>query len=278
LAGFDSGVDRRLNPPDEPKEVPSMKAGSRGPRHSSPYTELVVDLAQFSIHTGRDQAELRSELAELLDEAAEAAHLQREVWITQDRGDGELALIPAVVPKASLVADLVRELARLLHDRNRKREAAWRMRLRMALHHGEARVQGTGFPGAAAVVACRLVDSQPLRSALDAEPDAPLAVIVSHRMYEDTVAEREGGLEPADWARVEIGRGRDQAGKSCPRCMGHRPGIPQTRAAAGEAQGAQTRPEPGRQRDQAGGQRKRQGCPGDRREPGDRRGRQPPHR
>lgn len=182
-----------------------MKAGSRGPRHSSPYTELVVDLAQFSIHTGRDQAELRSELAELLDEAAEAAHLQREVWITQDRGDGELALIPAVVPKASLVTDLVRELARLLHDRNRKREAAWRMRLRMALHHGEARVQGTGFPGAAAVVACRLVDSQPLRSALDAEPDAPLAVIVSHRMYEDTVAEREGGLEPADWARVEIG-------------------------------------------------------------------------
>ena len=168
--------------------------------HPAPLSALVDDLVGYSKLTGKRQAKVREELDGIRERAARAAGLDRSSWYVQDRGDGELALVPVTVPKARLVADYVRELVTELGEYNQSRNAEGRIRLRVALHHGDVR----GFAGDPTVVACRLLDSQPLRDALGGSPDADLALILSDQMYQATAAQRERGLDPRRFRRVEV--------------------------------------------------------------------------
>ncbi|MGH8931053.1 MAG: hypothetical protein ACRDZO_10625 [Egibacteraceae bacterium] len=145
-----------------------------------------------------------NDLPEILAKAARLAHLDRDTWDPQLQGDGELSLVPVMVPKAQLVCDYVRELVAELNFYNRSRNEDGRIRVRVALHHGEARREGGNFAGNAPVVTCRLLESDPLKGALRAAPEANLALILSDRMFDDTVGERERGLDPAAYTRVEI--------------------------------------------------------------------------
>lgn len=145
------------------------------------------------------------DLPDILAKAARLANLDRDTWDDpQPKGDGELSLIPATVPKAQLVCDYVRELVTELNFYNRWLNEDGRLRVRVALHHGEARREQGNFPGNAPIVTCRLLDSEPLKEALRAEPKANLALVLSDRMFDDTVGERVRGLDPADYTRVEI--------------------------------------------------------------------------
>jgi len=181
-----------------------MATATPGSGHSSPFSVFAIDVAGYSRLPGWRQHEVRVDLAAILGRAAASAHLDRTGWSTQDKGDGELALVPANVPKAALVADYVRELVTELDRYNRSRNEQGRIRVRVAFHHGEARVDRNGFPGDAPVVACRLLDSEPAREALRAIPEAHLALILSDRMFEDTAASRERGLDPEHFRRVEV--------------------------------------------------------------------------
>lgn len=182
-----------------------MTAGHYLNDHSFPCSQFVVDIERYSrIESGQRQAQVVKDLPDVLVKAARLAHLDRDTWRIQQRGDGEFSLIPVTVPKAQLVADYIRELVTELAFYNRWRNEDGRLRVRVALHHGEARIEQGNFPGNAPVVACRLVDSEPLKNALRAAPEAHLALILSDRMFEDTVSERERGLDPGNYTRFEI--------------------------------------------------------------------------
>ncbi|MGH8905547.1 MAG: hypothetical protein ACRD0K_03285 [Egibacteraceae bacterium] len=173
--------------------------------HSFSCSQFAIDIEGYSrIESGQRQAQVVKDLPDILSKAARLAHLDRDAWDIQPHGDGELSLIPVAVPKAQLVHDYIRELVNELNFYNRWRNEDGRLRVRVALHHGEARREQGNFPGKAPITVCRLLDSEPLKNALRTTPQAHLALILSDRMFEDTVSERERGLDPADYTRVEI--------------------------------------------------------------------------
>jgi hypothetical protein len=171
---------------------------------ASHHTVLAFDVEGFSRLRDLDQRDLRGDLQRIVDDACLAAGIDRARWIRQDQGDGEVALLPADVPKARVLADLVAHIGFTLRRFNGARRSDRRLRLRVAAHCGDVLVGSTGFSGQAVITACRLLDADELRAALANAPDADLAVAVSRRMYEDVVAQEPRGLDPRAWTEVHV--------------------------------------------------------------------------
>jgi class 3 adenylate cyclase len=170
-------------------------------------TLLTVDLEDYSSRTDAEQRVLQSVLMTALDRAADAAELNREQWVKQLAGDGLMALLPPGVDVCHLLDVLVRRLDAELGSYNRLREQpAWsRIRMRLAVHTGPVHVDGeAGWPGQHAVLPARLRDSQPVRAALAARPEADLAVIVSSEVYRDYVTQGPGNPRPSEFRSVRV--------------------------------------------------------------------------
>ncbi|QKG21698.1 hypothetical protein [Actinomadura verrucosospora] len=162
-----------------------------------------VDAKGYGGSTGNWQARIQAGLLRVLGLAAERAGLDRSGWATQPAGDGELAVLPAGEPEPRVVDDFARHLHAELRRHNRDLPADKRLRLRLAVHFGPAIPAGNGYSGAGPVVASRLCDSPPLRAALDLT-GAALAVIVSARVFSETVEQEHTSLDPADFRRVTV--------------------------------------------------------------------------
>jgi hypothetical protein len=145
-----------------------------------------VDVRGYGRSDDVRQHEIQDLLPALLEAAAAGAGLDRARWLTQPAGDGELCVLPDDVPEARLVDDFVRELHAELRRRNRHLLPAARMRLRLAVHHGVVRKAGMGFSGKGVVEVSRLADSAEAHLALD-RSDAELVLVVSQRVFEDTI-------------------------------------------------------------------------------------------
>jgi hypothetical protein len=171
-------------------------------RDPMPYSVFAVDMQNYSARDALGQLELRRVLRELLQVASDEAGISRDVWERQDSGDGEVALVPPNVPKGRLAADFIRELLIAVNQVNVPRRDEDRVRLRVALHFGDAYVDGTGYAGPAVIEACRLLDSKPLRLALDAVPEANLVLGLSDRVYQDVVRQRD--LHPRDFQAATV--------------------------------------------------------------------------
>lgn len=165
---------------------------------------FTADVEHYSGRSAWSQIDIQQDLVDAISDAASAVGLDHGRWLRQVQGDAELALLPPGTDEAVVLADLARELARRLRRRNYDRAENGRMRLRMALHAGITHIGANGFAGKAPVVVCRLRDSDVLRAALAAVPDAELAVIVPSDLYEDLVRNEYRGLRPADFARVHV--------------------------------------------------------------------------
>lgn len=165
---------------------------------------LGVDMKGYGSADDITQAEWQRALLECLDLAAAWAKIDRPQWRKQPNGDGELALLPDDGAEPRVVDDFVRELDRVLADYNRGRAAHQRLRLRFALHHGVAYLGANGTPGQGVVQVSRLLNSKPAHEALEAAPEAHLAVILSTRIYDDVVLQRHTSLRPTDFCRVQV--------------------------------------------------------------------------
>jgi hypothetical protein len=140
-----------------------------------------------------------------LDDAAGVAELSREKWRVQLGGDSVFAILPNGVDVTRLMDCFVRELDVALGAYNRRRAGqAWtRMRLRLAVHAGLVDLAGeTGWPGQHAVLPARLRDSEPIRAALKACPNADLAVIVSADVFRDYITQGPGSPRPTEFRAV----------------------------------------------------------------------------
>ncbi|OLT26520.1 hypothetical protein BJF79_43475 [Actinomadura sp. CNU-125] len=162
-----------------------------------------ADAKGYGSTTANWQRHMQDGLCTVLERAAERAGLDRPGWWIQPGGDGEIAVLPDSEPEPRVVDDYVRHLHAELRRYNRDVPSGRELRLRMAVHYGPAIPARHGRAGGGLVVAARLCDSEALRRALDGT-GAALAVVLSERVFTETVAEEHTTLDPADFTRVGV--------------------------------------------------------------------------
>ncbi|GAA3447191.1 hypothetical protein [Planomonospora venezuelensis] len=162
-----------------------------------------VDAKGYSSSTAHWQGRLQAALLTVLDRAAERAGLSRATWKVQGAGDGELAVLPPGEPEPRVVDDFPRHLAAELRRHNRDVPEGKHLRLRLAVHFGPAIIAGNGFAGRGPIDVRRLCDCEAVRTALDSS-GAALAVILSQRVFSETVAQEHTSLEPAMFRKVTV--------------------------------------------------------------------------
>jgi class 3 adenylate cyclase len=166
-----------------------------------------VDIQGFSSLHASDQVRMQDDLGQVLDVAATRIGLDRGLCQVQERGDGELAVLPADTDGPRLIAEYPRELTDALSKVNSERRI--RLRIRLAMHHGTI-VQGRFGPvGQGPIVVSRLLDSNELRKYLAQRAELDLAFMVSASLYDDVIETRLHCLDPAQFAHaIVIVKGR----------------------------------------------------------------------
>ncbi len=164
---------------------------------------ISVDAKGYSDTTANWQSKVQAGLLAVLGRAAERAGLNRPTWHIQPAGDGELDVLPATEPEPRVVDDFVRHLAAELRRHNRDLPEDKRLRLRLAVHYGPTIPAGNGYAGNGPITVSRLCDSPQLRAALT-DTGAPLAVILSHRVFSETVEQEHTSLDPGFFRKVAV--------------------------------------------------------------------------
>lgn len=166
---------------------------------------VAVDMEQYSGKTNEQQYESQRTFQRVMREAAEAAGLDRVQWVTQQGGDGELAILPGGTAEPAVVGRLVRAMDRSLREHNRNLLPAAKVRLRVAVHEGLVHLDGAnGYPGEAVIAVSRLVDAKPLKRALAVLPEAAVGLIVSERIFRDVVSQYLDEVRPDRFSRVLV--------------------------------------------------------------------------
>ncbi|HEV7648688.1 MAG TPA: AAA family ATPase [Actinophytocola sp.] len=163
-----------------------------------------MDVEGFGDHRRNnvDQLAVRTGLYRALPQAFRAAGISWADCEHEDRGDGTLVLVPPDVPKAPLVEDLPGALVAALREHNSRHREPAQVRLRMALHAGEINYDEHGVTSVAINLAFRLLDSEPVKSAL-AESPGVLAIITSAWFFEEVVRHSRG-CDPAAYRSVSV--------------------------------------------------------------------------
>lgn len=157
---------------------------------------IAVDLEHYSRRTDAGQIEAQRAMAKLVRDASERGALERAQWLRQERGDGELALLPPGIDEARVIVSLWRELREGLHRYNRHANVAARLRMRIAVHEGQTYIADSGFAGDAVNTVCRLCDCAEVKDALSATEN-DLVLIVSDRIYCDVIRGHDAHDLPA---------------------------------------------------------------------------------
>jgi hypothetical protein len=165
---------------------------------------IAVDMERYSRQDNVVQYRSQRTFQQVMHEAVRELGLDRVRWITQQGGDGELAILPPDTPETVVVGTLAPVVNRLLATANQNQAPPARVRLRMAVHQGLVHLDGAnGYPGEAVVTVCRLVDAPPLKAALRAFPSANVALIVSSEIYRDVVRQY-GEPRPDRFREVKV--------------------------------------------------------------------------
>jgi hypothetical protein len=165
---------------------------------------VAVDAEGYGSGTDRDHFAVQAGLTKVLDVAAANAGLRRDLWLTQQAGDGELAILPRDESEPVVVDQYVRHLDEALAAHNADPAAGRRIRLRMAVHFGAAMRADNGYAGQGVVAVSRLVDSPPVKHALANAPEASLAVILSRQIYDDVVRQGHISVPEAEFIKVGV--------------------------------------------------------------------------
>lgn len=165
---------------------------------------VAVDAAGYGTGTDQEHIAVQSGLPAVLDAAAARANLRRDRWLTQQAGDGELAVLPRDEPEPIVVDQYVRYLDEALAAYNANPASRRKLRLRMAIHFGTAMPADNGYAGQGVVAVSRLVDSAAVKDALAAAPQACLAVILSRQVFDDVVRQGHVSVQPTDFAKVSV--------------------------------------------------------------------------
>jgi hypothetical protein len=164
----------------------------------------VSDAEGYSKLPYADQRDLQNRTADIQDQAAVNARLDRRQGIIQVAGDGDLTAWPPETNELNLISDYVRELTIEVDRVNRTLSQASRIRLRLSVSAGLVDEGVLGLTGQAPIKASILANSDQLRQALRRHPERSLAVIIDDTLYQDVVLSRLCGLRPEDYQRVIV--------------------------------------------------------------------------
>jgi hypothetical protein len=163
-----------------------------------------IDVERYSVRNVRQQDDTQRALDRILAEAAESAGLDRQEWLTQPGGDGELAILPADVDLVASVSGLVTQLDDRLTAYNEDHSDVMRIRLRVAMHMDMIMPSAMGYAGQGLIVLSRLLDSKEFRQALADASDASMALLVSDKVYHSVVESGLPGLRPGRFRSLAI--------------------------------------------------------------------------
>ncbi|MFI1061420.1 hypothetical protein ACH4TC_05930 [Streptomyces spororaveus] len=165
---------------------------------------LAVDARGYGSADTARQRDIQTVLPRLLSESADAAGLDRASWVRQSAGDSEFAVLPADSDEQALVETFMRRLDAGLRAHNRDRVPAAQLALRAVVHFGPASEAPNGFVGPGPVEVSRVLESDPLRRALAAAPDAALAVALTAPVFTELVAQRYTNFRPEEFREVVV--------------------------------------------------------------------------
>ncbi|MEV4623483.1 hypothetical protein AB0J74_32850 [Asanoa sp. NPDC049573] len=160
---------------------------------------VIVDIENYSARTDTVQGDLRRSLYDLMRGAVADAALGAERMDHEDRGDAVMLFFHTASP-VRVLGPLVDRIDQALRDHAERHTEPYRMRLRMAVHHGLIKPDDDGWVGSAINDAARLVDSQPVRAGLTDHPEAWLSVIVSAPLYKTVLGAGHLPASAAEWA------------------------------------------------------------------------------
>jgi hypothetical protein len=124
--------------------------------------------------------------------------------VRQTTGDGFIAVTEADVDAVRLVGRFPDELNRILTVYNLDRVPEARIELRIAIHHGPVVVlEEKNYTGDAFNEVSRLLDSPPVRTALENAAPAHLAAIISEPIFSSVVRTTFDSLSTASFAKVQ---------------------------------------------------------------------------
>jgi hypothetical protein len=166
---------------------------------------FAVDVEHSGGRGNTAQIDIREALFRILRESFTASRIEWDACHRDDLGDGMRVVVPARVPKATLLHPLIHELDVRLQSHNRRAGLSTRIRVRAALHAGDVHVIDGRMAGRALEVLARLLDADPLREALAAAPDSiPIALLISQHMYDETVRHDYPGIIPESFRKVAV--------------------------------------------------------------------------
>ncbi|MFI0480863.1 tetratricopeptide repeat protein [Actinomadura sp. 9N215] len=159
-----------------------------------------LDIKGWSSRLVPEQIRAQQALVGVALTACREAGLPEE--IVQSSGDGVLIMPPSDIDESAVIPALVSELEVALWQENRLLADAARIRLRLALTSGLVTPGPAGFNGTAVIDCFRLLDSPPVKAALDDFPRAQLAVIVSDHLFQDVIRNGFRSLRAEDFWQV----------------------------------------------------------------------------
>jgi hypothetical protein len=166
---------------------------------------LVTDIESYSTRTTPQQGDGQRRLLRITQFALARAQIFRvaQKW-RQDRGDGQMLLMPPRLDQTRAIPALVTGLRHALYLNNADPGPFGRMRMRAAFVQGTAAQGATGFEGRAPIVAGRLVDSQQLKQDFKNRQAADLALIVPDDLYQDVIKQDFPGLPPGEFTPMQV--------------------------------------------------------------------------
>ncbi|PSL53375.1 hypothetical protein B0I31_109165 [Saccharothrix carnea] len=166
------------------------------------HTGFVVDVVDFGGRPALAREVVQDRLANLVRSALDDVGIGLPATTHQWTGDGVAVVLPGDVDPTRVTGALPRSLLRRLEVDNAVH--ADRLRLRVAFGVGLVAVAPTGFGGSMVLELSRLVDSRVLRDAVRANPEAPLAVLISEHLHAYVVRPGYVRLPGPDLERVEV--------------------------------------------------------------------------
>jgi len=149
---------------------------------------MAADIVGYSSRGSAAAADLQTDLVRILAHGRETAGVDASRVSPQPQGDGQFTVLPVGLDEAAVIPRLIDGVGAALAARNTA-SGRDRLRLRFALHRGLVRAADNGWVGRAAVAVHRILDSAPLRAAVEENPEADYVLAVPDVLYADVLSE-----------------------------------------------------------------------------------------
>lgn len=166
----------------------------------TPRFGFVVDIVGFGQREAEDKDDLQHRLDTMVGKVLAEVGVDPADTESDVAGDSKVLFLPVGADTSRVLPGLISAGSELLRRDNRRYRD--RMRLRMAFGTGLLGHGPLGFTGELIVDLHRMVDSDALRGAVKANPDADLVLLITQTLHDEVV--RPGFLNREDFVQVAV--------------------------------------------------------------------------